>query len=78
MAAPVYNYPPELLSQRAACYELDASATFVEKLFAERAFPVVKIGRRVYVDRKDFRIWIEKNKAESFDQIVGKVIRGVR
>jgi excisionase family DNA binding protein len=51
-----------LLSVKDAAIYLGRSEQSVQRLIFDRAVPVVRVGRRVHLDRRDLDLWIEKNK----------------
>lgn len=53
---------PLLLSVKKAAIYLDRSEQSIQHLIFERELPVVRVGRRVHLDRRDLDAWIEKNK----------------
>lgn len=53
---------PTLLNVKDAAIYLGRSEQSVQHLIFERQLPVVRVGRRVHLDRRDLDSWIEKNK----------------
>src|SRR5579862_1786176 len=53
---------PALLNVKEAAVYLGRSEQAVQHLIFERELPVVRVGRRVHLDRRDLDAWIEKNK----------------
>ena len=53
---------PVLLAVRDAAIYLGRSEQSIQHLIFEKELPVVRVGRRVHLDRRDLDIWIEKNK----------------
>jgi len=53
---------PTLLNVKEAAVYLGRSEQAVQHLIFERELPVVRVGRRVHLDRRDLDSWIEKNK----------------
>ena len=53
---------PALLNVKEAAIYLGRSEQAVQHLIFERELPVVRVGRRVHLDRRDLDSWIEKNK----------------
>lgn len=53
---------PLLLSVKEAAIYLGRSEQSIQHLIFERELPVVRVGRRVHLDRRDLDVWIEKNK----------------
>jgi excisionase family DNA binding protein len=53
---------PVLLTVRDAAVYLGRSEQSIQHLIFERELPVVRVGRRVHLDRRDLDTWIEKNK----------------
>jgi excisionase family DNA binding protein len=62
LARPVEIQPVLLTVKQAAVY-LGRSEQAVQHLIFQRGLPVVRVGRRVHLDRRDLDIWIEKNKS---------------
>lgn len=58
-AAPIQ---PVLLSVKDAAVYLGRSEQSIQHLIFARELPVVRVGRRVHLDRRDLDLWIEKNK----------------
>jgi excisionase family DNA binding protein len=53
---------PTLLNVKEAAVYLGRSEQSVQHLIFEKDLPVVRVGRRVHLDRRDLDSWIEKNK----------------
>jgi excisionase family DNA binding protein len=53
---------PVLLNVKEAAIYLGRSEQSVQHLIFQRDLPVVRVGRRVHLDRRDLDAWIEKNK----------------
>lgn len=53
---------PVLLTAKQAAVYLGRSEQSVQHLIFQRELPVVRVGRRVHLDRRDLDAWIEKNK----------------
>lgn len=53
---------PVLLSVRDAAAYLGRSEQSIQHLIFSHELPVVRVGRRVHLDRRDLDLWIEKNK----------------
>ena len=53
---------PALLNVKEAAVYLGRSEQSVQHLIFEKEVPVVRVGRRVHLDRRDLDCWIEKNK----------------
>ena len=53
---------PALLNVKEAAIYLGRSEQAVQHLVFEKELPVVRVGRRVHLDRRDLDAWIEKNK----------------
>jgi excisionase family DNA binding protein len=53
---------PVLFNVKDAALYLGRPEQAVQHLIFEKALPVVRIGRRVHLDRRDLDAWIEKNK----------------
>lgn len=51
-----------LLTVREAGVYLGRSEQAVQHLIFKRQLPVVRVGRRVHLDRRDLDAWIENNK----------------
>jgi excisionase family DNA binding protein len=60
LSAPVIQ--PALLTVKEAAIYLGRSEQAIQHLVFERALPVVRVGRRVHLDRRDLDAFIEKNK----------------
>ena len=53
---------PALLSVKDAAIYLGRSEQSIQHLIFSQELPVVRVGRRVHLDRSDLDAWIEKNK----------------
>jgi excisionase family DNA binding protein len=53
---------PVLLTVKQAAVYLGRSEQSVQHLIFQRDLPVVRVGRRVHLDRRDLDAWIEKYK----------------
>jgi excisionase family DNA binding protein len=53
---------PALLNVKEAAIYLGRTEQSIQHLIFDRELPVVRVGRRVHLDRKDLEAWIEKNK----------------
>ena len=53
---------PALLTVKQAAVYLGRSEQSIQHLIFEKELPVVRVGRRVHLDRRDLDAWIEKNK----------------
>jgi excisionase family DNA binding protein len=53
---------PALLNVKEAAIYLGRSEQSLQHLIFEKELPVVRVGRRVHLDRRDLDSWIEKNK----------------
>ena len=53
---------PALFTVKEAAIYVGRSEQSVQHLIFQRELPVVRIGRRVHLDRRDLDGWIEKNK----------------
>ena len=53
---------PALLNVKEAAVYLGRSEQSVQHLIFGKELPVVRVGRRVHLDRRDLDTWIEKNK----------------
>jgi excisionase family DNA binding protein len=53
---------PALLDVKDAAVYLGRSEQSIQHLIFEHELPVVRVGRRVHLDRRDLDAWIEKNK----------------
>jgi excisionase family DNA binding protein len=60
--APSPQLQPALLCVKQAAVYLGRSEQAVQHLIFQKDLPVVRIGRRVHLDRRDLDAWIEKNK----------------
>lgn len=57
-----HSVQPALLSVKEAAIYLGRSEQSIQHLIFERELPVVRVGRRVHLHRRDLDAWIEKNK----------------
>jgi excisionase family DNA binding protein len=57
-----HDVQPALLTVKQAAVYLGRSEQSVQHLIFQKDLPVVRIGRRVHLDRRDLDAWIEKNK----------------
>lgn len=64
-----YSLAPQTLQMRPVLLNVKDAATYlgrsqqsVQHLIFKRELPVVRVGRRVHLDRRDLDAWIEKNK----------------
>jgi excisionase family DNA binding protein len=53
---------PALLTVKEAAVYLGRTEQAIQHLIFEKQLPVVRVGRRVHLDRKDLDAFIEKNK----------------
>jgi excisionase family DNA binding protein len=53
---------PVLFRVKDAAVYLGRSEQAVQHLIFQKELPVVRVGRRVHLDRRDLDTWIEKNK----------------
>ncbi|MGA7234652.1 MAG: helix-turn-helix domain-containing protein [Bryobacteraceae bacterium] len=53
---------PALLDVKDAAIYIGRSEQAVQHLIFQHDLPVVRVGRRVHIDRRDLDAWIEKNK----------------
>jgi excisionase family DNA binding protein len=53
---------PKLLDVKSAAIYLGRTEQAVQHLIFQKELPVVRVGRRVHLDRRDLDAWIEKNK----------------
>ena len=53
---------PALLTVKDAAAYLGRSEQSIQHLIFTKELPVVRVGRRVHLDRRDLDLWIEKNK----------------
>lgn len=53
---------PALLAVKQAAVYLGRSEQSVQHLILQKELPVVRVGRRVHLDRRDLDAWIERNK----------------
>jgi excisionase family DNA binding protein len=58
----VSGVQPVLLNVKEAAVYLGRSEQAVQHLIFQKDLPVVRVGRRVHLDRRDLDAWIEKNK----------------
>lgn len=58
----VTRVQPALLNVKEAAVYLGRSEQAVQHLIFQKELPVVRVGRRVHLDRRDLDSWIEKNK----------------
>ena len=58
----VASVQPALLTVKEAGIYLGRSEQAIQHLIFERQLPVVRVGRRVHLDRRDLDGFIEKNK----------------
>jgi excisionase family DNA binding protein len=56
------NAQPALLNVKQAAVYLGRSEQSVQHLIFQRELPVVRVGRRVHLDRRDLDVFIEKHK----------------
>jgi excisionase family DNA binding protein len=56
------NVQPALFTVKQAAVYLGRSEQAVQHLVFNRELPVVRVGRRVHLDRRDLDAWITKNK----------------
>lgn len=61
-AAPRTQETGRLMTVKAAAVYLGRSVSAVEKLVYRKEIPVVRIGRRVHLDRVELDKWIEQNR----------------
>lgn len=57
-----FSVQPALLNVKDAAIYLGRSEQALQHLIFQREIPVVRVGRRVHLDRRDLDAWIEKNK----------------
>ncbi len=57
-----HDVVPVLLTVKQAAVYLGRSEQSVQHLIFQKDLPVVRMGRRVHLDRRDLDAWIEKNK----------------
>jgi excisionase family DNA binding protein len=57
-----HEIQPVLLSVKDAAIYLGRSEQSIQHLIFQKELPVVRVGRRVHLDRHDLDLWIEKNK----------------
>lgn len=62
LAKLVPTVQPALLTVKEAAIYLGRSEQAVQHLIFQRELPVVRMGRRVHLHRRDLDAWIEKNK----------------
>ena len=60
LASPVIQ--PALLNVKEAALYLSRSEIAIQHLIFQRELPVVRVGRRVHLHKRDLDAWIEKNK----------------
>lgn len=53
---------PALLTVKQTAVYLGRSEQSIQHLIFQRELPVVRVGRRVHLDRRDLDVWIERNK----------------
>lgn len=53
---------PALLTVKETAIYLGRSEQSIQHLIFEKQLPVVRVGRRVHLDRRDLDAWIERNK----------------
>jgi excisionase family DNA binding protein len=53
---------PMLLSVAESAVYLGRSPQAIQHLIFDKSLPVVRVGRRVHLDRRDLDKWIEQNK----------------
>lgn len=53
---------PALLNVKEAAVYLGRTEQAVQHLIFNKELPVVRVGRRVHLDRRDLDSWIERNK----------------
>lgn len=56
------NPQPALLTVKQAAVYLGRSEQAVQQLIFQKELPVVRVGRRVHLDRRDLDAFIEKHK----------------
>jgi len=61
--APRVEIQPVLLTVKQTAVYLGRSEQSVQHLIFQRELPVVRVWRRVHVDRRDLDVWVEKNKS---------------
>jgi excisionase family DNA binding protein len=57
-----HDVQPVLLTVKQAAVYLGRSEQSIQHLIFQKDLPVVRVGRRVHLDRRDLDAWIEKNK----------------
>jgi excisionase family DNA binding protein len=57
-----HDVEPVLLTVKQAGTYLGRSEQSVQHLIFQKDLPVVRVGRRVHLHRRDLDAWIEKNK----------------
>lgn len=57
-----YAIKPALLTVKQAAAYLGRSEQSIQHLIFQKDLPVVRVGRRVHLDRRDLDAWIEENK----------------
>ena len=58
----VSSIQPMLLSVAEAAVYLGRTPQAIQHLIFDKSLPVIRVGRRVHLHRKDLDSWIEKNK----------------
>jgi len=58
----INSVQPVLLNVKEAAVYIGRSEQAVQHLIFQKDLPVVRMGRRVHLDRRDLDTWIEKNK----------------
>jgi excisionase family DNA binding protein len=58
----VPDVQPELLNVKQTAVYLGRTEQSVQHLIFHKDLPVVRVGRRVHLHRRDLDAWIEKNK----------------
>jgi excisionase family DNA binding protein len=56
------NVQAQLLTVAEAAIYLGRSPQSIQHLIFEKQLPIVRVGRRVHLHRKDLDAWIEENK----------------
>lgn len=62
LTLPAPRIQPVLLNVKDAGVYLGRTEQAVQHLVFQKELPVVRVGRRVHLDRRDLDAWIEKNK----------------
>jgi len=57
-----HDVQPVLLTVRQAAVYLGRSEQSLQHLILQKELPVVRVGRRVHLHRRDLDAWIERNK----------------